>query len=129
MSDQGRRKPAVLVGVALAGALLPGITLGAETVDVVLSVLVATVVLVVLTQLIHIGPSGRVPLPALAALGLAGFAQDALIWWLLSWLGPKVSELRVEGVGTILLAALITRTTVLLVSQLAPSAGRVPAED
>ncbi|MEU2115040.1 hypothetical protein ABZ567_05160 [Streptomyces sp. NPDC016459] len=118
MSDQGTRKVAVLVGVGLAGVLLPGITLGTETVDAVLSVLIATLVIVVLTQLIHIGPSGRVPLPALAAFGLAGFVQDALIWWLLSWLGPKTSDLRVEGLATILLAALITRTTVLLMSQL-----------
>ncbi|MFI0988306.1 phage holin family protein [Streptomyces exfoliatus] len=118
MTEQGRRKLGVLVGVGLAGGLLPGITLGTETVEAALSVLAATLVLVVLTQLIHIGPSGRVPLPILAALGLVGFLQDALIWWLLSWLGPKVSELRVEGIGTILLAALITRGTFLLLSQL-----------
>ncbi|MFD3535646.1 hypothetical protein [Streptomyces sp. NPDC058664] len=122
MSDQGRRKLGVLVGVGAAGALLPGITLGTETVDAALSVLMATLVMVVLTQLIHIGPTGRVPLPLLAAFGLAGFVQDALIWWLLSWLGPKMSELRVEGVATILLAALITRATVLLLSQLTPAA-------
>ncbi|MFH8575939.1 hypothetical protein [Streptomyces zaomyceticus] len=121
MSDQGRRRLGVLVGVALAGGLLPGVTLGAETPDVILSVLAATLVTVVLTQLVHIGPSGRVPVPALAVLGLAGFVQDALIWWLLSWLGPKISELRVEGVATILLAALITRATVLLLSQLSPA--------
>ncbi|WP_411110250.1 hypothetical protein [Streptomyces sp. c-19] len=118
MTEQGRRKLGVLVGVGLAGGLLPGIALGTETVEAALSVLAATLVLVVLTQLIHIGPSGRVPLPILAALGLVGFLQDALIWWLLSWLGPKVSELRVEGIGTILLAALITRGTFLLLSQL-----------
>ncbi|MGA5196283.1 hypothetical protein [Streptomyces exfoliatus] len=118
MTEQGRRKLGVLVGVGLAGGLLPGITLGTETVEAALSVLAATLVLVVLTQLVHIGPSGRVPLPILAALGLAGFVEDALIWWLLSWLGPKVSELRVEGIGTILLAALITRGTFLLLSQL-----------
>ncbi|MEF9883194.1 hypothetical protein [Streptomyces sp. P9-A4] len=122
MSDQGRRKLGVLVGVSLAGALLPGITLGAETVDAAFSVLFATVVLAVLTQLILIGPSGRVPLPALLAFGLAGFVQDALIWWLISWLGPKMSDLRVEGLGTILLAALITRATVVLLSQLSPAA-------
>ncbi|MFJ8658640.1 hypothetical protein [Streptomyces sp. NPDC093795] len=126
MSDQGRRKLGVLVGVGAAGVLLPGITLGTET-GVVLSVLMATLVIVVLTQLIHIGPTGRVPLPALAAFGLAGFVQDALIWWLLSWLGPKISELRVEGLATILLAALITRATVLLLSQLSPAAAT--AED
>ncbi|MEU7294255.1 hypothetical protein AB0A76_13765 [Streptomyces exfoliatus] len=118
MTEQGRRRLGVLVGVGLAGGLLPGITLGTETVEAALSVLAATLVLVVLTQLVHIGPSGRVPLPVLAALGLVGFVQDALIWWLLSWLGPKVSELRVEGIGTILLAALITRGTFLLLSQL-----------
>ncbi|MFE0653601.1 hypothetical protein ACFVZH_34075 [Streptomyces sp. NPDC059534] len=122
MSDQGVRKLGVLVGVALAGGLLPGITLGAETVDAALAVLLATVVIVVLTQVVHIGPSGRVPLPALLALGVAGFVQDALIWWLLSWLGPKLSDLRIDGLATILLAALITRATVLLLSQLSPAA-------
>ncbi|KOG13121.1 MULTISPECIES: phage holin family protein [Streptomyces] len=121
MDDQGRRKLGIIAGVGLAGGLLPGITLGTETVDVILSVLAATLVTVVLTQVVHIGPSGRVPLPALAAFGLAGFVQDALIWWLLSWLGPKVSELRVEGLTTILLAALITRSTLLLLSQLSPA--------
>ncbi|MET9723054.1 hypothetical protein [Streptomyces zaomyceticus] len=121
MSDQGRHKLGVLVGVALAGGLLPGVTLGAEPPDVIISVLAATLVTVVLTQLVHIGPSGRVPVPALAVFGLAGFVQDALIWWLLSWLGPKISDLRVEGLATILLAALITRATVLLLSQLSPA--------
>ncbi|MFD8639730.1 hypothetical protein ACFV14_05425 [Streptomyces zaomyceticus] len=121
MSDQGRRKLGVLVGVALAGGLLPDVMLGTEPPDVVISVLAATLVTVVLTQLVHIGPSGRVPVPVLAVFGLVGFVQDALIWWLLSWLGPKISELRVEGLTTILLAALITRATVLLLSQLSPS--------
>ncbi|MFB6839997.1 hypothetical protein [Streptomyces sp. NPDC056361] len=127
MDDQGRRKLGILAGVGLAGALLPGITLGPETVDVALSVLAATIVLVVLTQVIYIGPSARVPLPALLAFGLAGFVQDALIWWLLSWLGPKISELHVDGLATILLAALITRSTLLLLSQLSPAAAT--AED
>ncbi|WP_345281861.1 phage holin family protein [Streptomyces gulbargensis] len=120
MSDQGRRKVGIVAGTALAGALLPGITLGPETADAVLAVLVASVVLAVLTQLVFIGPSGRVPLPALAAFGLAGFVQDALIWWLLSWLGPKFSTLHIEGFTTILLAALCTRGGVLLISQLSP---------
>ncbi|MEV8587970.1 hypothetical protein AB0424_13655 [Streptomyces sp. NPDC051180] len=121
MSDQGVRKLGVIVGVALAGGLLPGITLGTETVDAVLSVLVATLVIVVLTQVVHIGPSGRVPLGALLALGLAGFVQDALIWWLLSWLGPKISDLHVDGLATVLLAALLTRATVLLLTRLSPA--------
>ncbi|MGW0119578.1 hypothetical protein [Streptomyces sp. NPDC003327] len=121
MSDQGRRKLATLAGVALAAGLLPGITLGTGTAEVILSVLVPTLVLVVLNQLVHVGPSGRVPLPALGVFGLIGYAQDALIWWLISWLGPKIAPLHVEGVATILLAALITRTTLLLASQLAPA--------
>ncbi|MEU3690074.1 hypothetical protein [Streptomyces narbonensis] len=118
MNDQVRRRLGIFIGVGLAGGLLPGITLGAETVDAALSLLVAAVVLTVLTQLVHVGPSGRVPLPVLGALGAVGFVQDALIWWLLSWLGPKLSDLRIEGLATILLAALITRATVLLLSQL-----------
>ncbi|MFI1656101.1 hypothetical protein ACH4ZU_14485 [Streptomyces sp. NPDC020472] len=123
MNDQGRRRLGVLIGVGLACGLLPGITLGgAETVDAVLAVLMAALAMTVLTQMIFIGPSGRAPLSALLVLGLAGFVQDALIWWLLSWLGPKIGDLRVEGLATILLAALITRATTLLLSQLSPAA-------
>ncbi|WP_225801546.1 phage holin family protein [Streptomyces sp. NK15101] len=123
MNDQGRRRLGVLIGVGLACGLLPGITLGGtETIDTVLGVLVTALVMTILTQLIFIGPSGRVPLPLLLAFGLAGFVQDALIWWLLSWLGPKLGYLHVEGLGTILLAALITRATLLLLSQLSPTA-------
>ncbi len=99
----------VVAGTALAGALLPGITLGTGMADAVPAVLMASVVPAVLTRLIFIGPSGRVPLPALAAFGLAGFVQDALIWWLLSWLGPRFSTLHSEGFATIRLAALCTR--------------------
>ncbi|MFE6098362.1 hypothetical protein ACFVQ4_00125 [Streptomyces laurentii] len=127
MSDQGRRKLGILVGVGIAAGTLPGITLGTETADALLSFVVAVAVLAVLTQLIFVGPSQRVPLPALLVFGPLGFAQDALIWWLLSWLGPKISTLHVTGLGTILLAALITRAMVLLVSQLSP-AGKT-AED
>ncbi|SED27611.1 phage holin family protein [Streptomyces sp. TLI_105] len=123
MNDQGRRRLGVLIGVGLACGLLPGIALGGtETVDAVLAVLMAALVMTILTQLISIGPSGRVPLPALLVFGLAGFVQDALIWWLLSWLGPKIGYLHIEGLATILLAALITRATTLLLSQLSPAA-------
>ncbi|MFB7517976.1 hypothetical protein [Streptomyces sp. NPDC056144] len=122
MSDQGRRKLGVLAGVGLAGGLLPGITLGAETADAVLSLMTAVLVVTVLTQIVHIGPSARVPASALVLFGALGFVQDALVWWLLSWLGPKVGELRVEGFTTILLAALCTRGAVLLLSQLTSTA-------
>ncbi|MGW6356852.1 hypothetical protein ACWFR5_17120 [Streptomyces sp. NPDC055092] len=117
MTDIGRRrKLGALAGVCIAGALLPGITLGAEDVDVPLSLMVAALVVIVLTQLVYVGPSARVPAPALLAFGLAGFLQDSLIWWLLSWLGGKFSELEVEGFGTILLAGLITRVSILAFS-------------
>ncbi|MFD6344893.1 hypothetical protein ACFWF9_09220 [Streptomyces roseolus] len=118
MDERVRRRVGILVGVGLAGGLLPGVTMGAETVDVLLSWMVATLVLVVLTQLVFIGPSGRVPVRMLAVFGGLGFVQDALIWWLLSWLAPKISDMRVEGWGTILLAALLTRTAVVVASQL-----------
>ncbi|MFD4709205.1 hypothetical protein ACFWN5_05835 [Streptomyces sp. NPDC058430] len=117
MTDIGRRrKLGALAGVCIAGALLPGITLGAEDVDVALSLMVAALVVILLTQLVYVGPSARVPAPALLAFGLAGFLQDSLIWWLLSWLGGKFSELEVEGFGTILLAGLITRVSILAFS-------------
>ncbi|MFS4092748.1 hypothetical protein [Streptomyces sp. AF1A] len=112
----GRRKLGALVGVCIAGALLPGITLGAQGMDVLLSLVIAALVVVGLTQLVYVGPSARVPAPALLAFGLAGFVQDSLIWWLLSWLGGKVSALEVEGFGTILLAGLITRVSILAFS-------------
>ncbi|GAA2511762.1 hypothetical protein GCM10010406_54950 [Streptomyces thermolineatus] len=117
MTDIGRRrKLGALAGVCIAGALLPGITLGAENVDVLLSLMVAALVVMLLTQLVYVGPSARVPTPALLAFGLAGFVQDSLIWWLLSWLGGKFAELEVEGFGTILLAGLITRVSILAFS-------------
>ncbi|MFE6808007.1 hypothetical protein ACFVEN_41140 [Streptomyces sp. NPDC057681] len=117
MTDIGRRrKLGALAGVCIAGALLPGITLGAEDVDVPLSLMVAALVVILLNQLVYVGPSTRVPAPALLAFGLAGFLQDSLIWWLLSWLGGKFSELEVEGFGTILLAGLITRVSILAFS-------------
>ncbi|MFJ7955416.1 hypothetical protein ACIQ62_03890 [Streptomyces sp. NPDC096319] len=123
MNEQGRRRLGVLIGVGLACGLLPGITLGGtETADIVFSVLMAAVVMTVLTQVIFIGPSGRVPVSALLVFGLVGFVQDALVWWLLSWLGPKIAPLHVDGLLTILLAALITRATLLLLSQLGPAA-------
>ncbi|MER7539119.1 hypothetical protein ABTX77_30690 [Streptomyces sp. NPDC097704] len=123
MNDQGRRRVGILVGVGLACGLLPGITLaGTETLDKALAVLMAVIVMTIINQLIFVGPSGRVPLPALLAFGLAGYVQDALVWWLLSWLGPKLGDMQVEGLGTILLAALITRGTALLLSQLTPTA-------
>ncbi|MFG2113124.1 phage holin family protein [Streptomyces sp. NPDC048718] len=118
MIDEGRRKLGGALGVGIAVGVLPGISLGAETSDAFLSYGYAAVVLVILTQLIFIGPSRRVPPLALLFFGALGFVEDALIWWLLSWLGPKISDLHVEGLGTILLAALITRAATLLASQL-----------
>ncbi|HEY9331567.1 MAG TPA: hypothetical protein VIS09_25555 [Streptomyces sp.] len=126
MTDIGkRRKLGALAGVCIAGALLPGVTLGAEDVDVLLSLVVAAFVVILLTQLIYVGPSSRVPTQALLIFGLAGFVQDSLIWWLLSWLGGKFAELEVEGFGTILLAGLITRVSILAFSLI----GAEPAAD
>ncbi|MEU5716620.1 hypothetical protein AB0G71_12655 [Streptomyces sp. NPDC020403] len=117
MTDiSARRRLGVLAGVCTAGAVLPGISLGTENVDVALSLVVAALVVTVLTQLVHLGPSARVPAPVLLAFGLAGVVQDSLIWWLLSWLGGKLAELEVEGFGTIVLAGLITRVSILAFS-------------
>ncbi|MFC7216982.1 hypothetical protein ACFQLX_02165 [Streptomyces polyrhachis] len=77
------------------------------------SLMVAAFVVMLLTQLIYIGPSGRVPALMLLAFGGAGFVQDSLIWWLLSWLGGRLSELEVEGFATIVLAGLVTRAAIL----------------
>ncbi|MFE6228578.1 hypothetical protein [Microtetraspora glauca] len=118
MDERVRRRAGVLAGVGLAGWVVPGVGMGAETADVLFSWVVASVVLVVLTQLVFIGPSGRVPARMLAVFGALGFVQDALIWWLLSWLGPQVSELRVDGWAAVLLAALVTRTAMVVASQL-----------
>lgn len=117
MTDTGkRRRLGAVIGAALAGTLLPGITLGTDTADAILSILIAGVVIAVITQLIFIGPSAPVPPLPLLAFAAAGFVQDALIWWLLSWLGDKIATLEVAGVGTILLAALITRASILTLS-------------
>ncbi|MEW1906107.1 hypothetical protein [Streptomyces sp. NPDC086147] len=122
MTDQGRRKLGALVGVCLAGGLLPGITLGTAGADVAFSLAVAFVAVALITQIVHIGPSVRVGAAPLAAFAAAGVLQDSLIWWLLSWLGGTLgAELRVEGFGTIVLAGLITRVSILAVSLLAPS--------
>ncbi|MGW6567476.1 hypothetical protein [Streptomyces sp. NPDC054975] len=117
MTDTGkRRRLGAMIGAGLSGALLPGITLGADTADAILSVVIAGVVIAVLTQLIFIGPSAQVPALPLLAFAAAGFVQDALIWWLLSWLGSKIAPFEVTGVTTILLAALITRASILALS-------------
>ncbi|MEU6882649.1 hypothetical protein [Streptomyces sp. NPDC046712] len=127
MTDTGtRRRLGALVGVGISGAALPGVTLGAETADVILSVLIAGIVVGLLTQLIYIGPSAPVPPLPLLAFAAAGFVQDSLIWWLLSWLGGEIGPWRVEGFGTILLAALITRVSILALSLIGASR---PAED
>ncbi|MFF3318184.1 hypothetical protein ACFYV5_22130 [Streptomyces sp. NPDC003035] len=127
MTDTGtRRRLGALVGVGISGAVLPGVTLGAEAVDVGLSIVIAGIVIALLTQIVHIGPSAPVPPLPLLAFAAAGFAQDSLIWWLLSWLGGEIGQWQVEGFGTILLAGLITRVSILAVSLIGASR---PAED
>ncbi|MEU4270465.1 hypothetical protein [Streptomyces sp. NPDC026092] len=117
MTDTGmRRRLGAFVGVGVSCALLPGITLNGDTSDAGLAVLLAGLVIAVLTQLIYIGPSEPVPALPLLAFAAAGFIQDALIWWLLSWLGNETDMINVTGFGTILLAALITRTSILTLS-------------
>ncbi|MEU6946333.1 hypothetical protein ABZ957_14035 [Streptomyces sp. NPDC046316] len=119
MTDIGaRRRLGALVGAVASGAVLPGITLGEDTADAMLSAVLAGLVIAVLTQLIYIGPSEPVPALPLLAFAAAGFIQDALIWWLLSWLGDESGMIGVDGLGTILLAALITRTSILTLSLL-----------
>jgi hypothetical protein len=127
MTDTGtRRRLGALVGVVISGAVLPGVTLGAEAVDVGLSVVFAGIVIAALTQIIYVGPSAPVPPLPLLAFAAAGFVQDSLIWWLLSWLGGEFGRWQVEGFGTILLAGLITRVSILAVSLIGASR---PAED
>ncbi|MFF8604366.1 hypothetical protein ACF06X_00345 [Streptomyces sp. NPDC015346] len=128
MSDTGtgtstgvRRRLGALAGAGIAVAALPGITLEGDGADAFLAVVMAGLVIAVLTQLIHIGPSAPVPAPALLAFAAAGFVQDSLIWWLLSWLGEEMGLMRVEGFGTILLAGLITRTSILVLSLIGAS--------
>ncbi|MFF8278226.1 hypothetical protein ACF05T_19290 [Streptomyces lateritius] len=122
MADTGtRRRLGALAGAGISAAALPGITLEGDRTDAVLAVVIAGMAIAVLTQLVHIGPSAPVPAPALLAFGAAGFVQDSLIWWLLSWLGEEIGMMRVEGFGTILLAGLITRVSILALSLVAPS--------
>ncbi|WP_418957328.1 hypothetical protein [Streptomyces tritici] len=118
MTITAGRKLGALVGVALAGGFLPGITLGSGS-DAYMSVLLAFIAVAVLTQLIYVGPSARIGGLPLLAFAAVGVVQDSLIWWLLSWAGPAAgAELRVDGFLTIVLAGLITRVAILGVSLL-----------
>ncbi|MFF9015251.1 hypothetical protein ACF09C_20085 [Streptomyces sp. NPDC014870] len=122
MTDTGtRRRLGALVGAGLSCALLPGITPTGDTADAILAVVLTGLVIATLTQLIYIGPSAPVPPAPLLAFAAAGFLQDALIWWLLSWLGTESGMLTVDGLTPILLAALITRASILTLSLLGRS--------
>ncbi|HEY9371584.1 hypothetical protein [Streptomyces sp.] len=126
MTVTAGRKLGALVGVCLAGGLLPGITLGSGS-EAFFSLVTAFIAVALLTQIVYIGPSALITGLPLLAFTVAGVVQDSLIWWLLAWLGSTGGiELRVNGFLTIVLAGLITRVAILAVSLVL---GRPAAED
>ncbi|WP_374773657.1 hypothetical protein OG756_12075 [Streptomyces sp. NBC_01310] len=113
MRDSTRRKLGTIAGVYLAIALIPGITVDGEGSDVALVGIMAAFVLVIVGQIILISPSSDWrghPRQALLALAALGFVQDFLLWLLLSWAFPQMGfPMEVTGLGTMALAALLTR--------------------
>ncbi|WP_326591208.1 hypothetical protein [Streptomyces sp. NBC_01294] len=113
MRDPTRRKLGTIAGVYLAIALLPGITVDGEGSDVALAGIMAAFVLVIVGQIILISPSSDWrghPRQALLVLAALGFVQDFLLWLLLSWAFPQTGfPMEVTGLGTMALAALLTR--------------------
>ncbi|MEV7520775.1 hypothetical protein [Streptomyces sp. NPDC091371] len=133
MRDAMRRKIGIVAGVYLAIALLPGLWVEGflgedpEFADVALEGIMATAVLVVLGQIILISPSSdwrRAPVGAVLLLSVLGYVQDFLLWLLISWAFAEMeSSLHVDGLGTIALAALLTRgLSLALLLLLPPSA-------
>ncbi|MFJ4779169.1 hypothetical protein [Streptomyces sp. NPDC088762] len=124
MRDSTRRKIGTIAGVYLAIALLPGITVDGEGIDVALVGLMAAAVLVVVGQIVLISPSsdwrGGSP-AAVLVLVVLGFVQDFLLWLLVSWALPEMgARLEVSGLGTMALAALLTRSLALALVMLLP---------
>ncbi|MFD6974108.1 hypothetical protein [Streptomyces sp. NPDC059979] len=125
MRDSTRRKLGTIAGVYLAIALLPGITVDGEGSDVALAGIMAAFVLVIVGQIILISPSSDWrghPRQALLVLAALGFVQDFLLWLLLSWAFPQAGfPMEVTGLGTMALAALLTRGLSLALLLLLPA--------
>ncbi|MFJ8018590.1 hypothetical protein [Streptomyces sp. NPDC096339] len=133
MRDVMRRRIGTIAGVYLAIALLPGVWvkgfLGEEPgfADVALEGMMAAAVLVVLGQIVLISPGSdwrRAPVGAVLLLSVLGYVQDFLLWLLISWAFAEIeSALHVDGLGTVALAALLTRgLSLALLLLLPPSA-------
>jgi putative membrane protein len=109
------------LGVGIAAALLPGISPFAG--NPFWQVMLASIVFLIVNQLIHSYPSAiRTAPPAmLLILAAVGIVQDTLVWLLASWLsGQMDSGLHVDGFLTALLGGVITRATVLAALALGP---------
>lgn len=116
-----RRILGTYLGVGLAAALLPGISPVAD--GPFWQTMLASIVFLVVNQLIHTYPSAIRSAPPVMLLVLAaiGIVQDTLVWLLVSWLGGQMdSGLHVDGFLTALLGGVITRAVTLAAMALGP---------
>ncbi|MEC4014772.1 hypothetical protein [Streptomyces sp. H27-D2] len=131
MTDQGKCKLGILIGVGVAVGLLPGLSLGS---DIIFSLMLAAAVFMILTTAISIVPSSArpfAPATVMLALALGGVVQDLLLWLLVSWLARMFGlGFQLNGIGTLLAAAVIMRTCIWVPLLLLPGrAVREPASD
>ncbi|MFD3499251.1 phage holin family protein [Streptomyces sp. NPDC058676] len=116
-----RRVCGTFLGVALATAVLPGISLILDSPP--LELLLPGAVFLIVNQLIHSYPSAVRSAPPIMLLILAvvGVVQDTLVWLLASWLGSEMDYgLHVDGFLPALLGGVIVRVSVLVVMALGP---------
>ncbi|MGI5528367.1 hypothetical protein ACQEVX_13415 [Streptomyces syringium] len=114
MTEENQRKIGLLAGIALSAGLLPGVTLGGDSLpDTLLTAALTALLFMILTTLVDTTPAftrPKVPV-VLLILGAAGWLQDTLIWLLAAWLFDLAGgDLHVNGFAAAALAGLITRT-------------------
>lgn len=116
-----RRVLGTLLGVGLAAAVLPGISLVSE--GPFWQLFMATIGFLIVNQLIYSYPSAIRTAPPVMLLVLAavGIVQDSLVWLLVSWLGGQMDAgLHVDGFLTALLGGVIVRAATLAAMALGP---------
>lgn len=116
-----RRVLGTCLGVGIAAAVLPGISLVAD--GPFWQLLMATIGFLIVNQLIYSYPSAIRTAPPVMLLMLAavGVVQDTLVWLLVSWLGGQMDAgLHVDGFLTALLGGVIVRATTLASMALGP---------
>ncbi|MER6994307.1 phage holin family protein [Streptomyces sp. NPDC000410] len=129
--DKAKRLCGTYAGVALAAALLPGISVRGEAPQV-MAVVIGGAIFVILNQLIYSYPHDirRAPALMLLILGAIGVVQDTLVWLVVSWAGGKLGGgLHVDGFVAALLGGLIVRAVVLLALATTTAKERQSASD